>query len=68
MSGFSKGRYTRARKNKEYALRAVAILRKHHELANDRDGLWRAVMNGEVKQHNSQMDVVVALWKSRLLK
>ena len=68
LSGFPKGRYTRSNKNKEYALHALRLLRNRQDLANDLDGLWRAVMNGTQKQHNSQMDVVVALWVSGLLK
>ena len=65
--GFSKGPYTRSRKNKEYALRALALLRNRQNLANDAGELWRGVLNGQEKQHNSQMDVVIALWNNGLL-
>lgn len=66
--GIPKGPYTRSEKNKRYAVDAVAMLRKDDKLAGDLDALWRAVLDGEDKQHNSQMDVVVALWKRGLLK
>lgn len=68
LSRFPKGRYTQSIKNKEYALHALRLLRHRQDLTNDPDGLWRAVMNGKEKKHNSQMDVVVALWTSGLLK
>lgn len=32
------------------------------ELAKDKKGLWNEVMQGVKKSHNSQMDVVIALW------
>lgn len=37
-------------------------------LADDKKALWAAVMDGEVKQQNSQMDVVVALWGKGLIE
>jgi hypothetical protein len=54
-----------SQKNKGYAIRSVELLRVNPALADDKMALWKAVMNGEVKQHNSQMDVVVALWENR---
>jgi uncharacterized protein DUF6979 len=66
--GFSKGSYTRSRKNKDYAIHALRLLKNDQNLANNVDGLWKAVTNDNEKKHNSQMDVVVALWNSGLLK
>lgn len=68
VNGFSKGHYTRSRKNKDYAIRALSLLKQRQDFANNLEGLWRAVTNGEEKKHNSQMDVVVALWNSGLLR
>lgn len=65
--GIPAGKYTRSRLNKDYALRAVKLLRKNPDLASDPKLLWRRVMDGEEKQHNGQMDVVVALWKAGLI-
>jgi len=68
VSGFPRGHYTQSRKNKDYAIRALSLLKQRKNLANDLEGLWRTVMKGEKKKHNSQMDVVVALWNNGLLK
>jgi hypothetical protein len=67
VKGFPSGTYTRSRKNKKYALEAVKILKRHPDWSTDRKRLWRAVMRGEQKKHNSQMDVVVALWNAGLI-
>ncbi|UOF88948.1 hypothetical protein LSG31_13525 [Fodinisporobacter ferrooxydans] len=56
------------KKNKEYVIKAVELLRLNLELADDKNALWAAVMNGKDMSHNSQMDVVLALWrKGRIL-
>lgn len=65
--GIPWGTYTRSRSNKHYALLAVQLLRRHPNLINDSSALWRAVMAGEEKRPNGQMDVVIALWKAELL-
>ena len=31
------------------------------------NALWRQVTDGEEKSHNSQMDVVLALWKNKFI-
>ena len=67
VKGIPGGQYTRSQKNKRYALDAVTVLRRHPELASDPDALWNAVMGGEDKAHNSQMDVVAALWEKMLV-
>lgn len=54
-------------KNKDYALKAVQILRKRPEMAEGKDALWAEIMEGVEKKHNSQMDVVLALWVTELL-
>ena len=67
VKGIPSGQYTRSQKNKKYALEAVDILKRNPGLAADTNALWDVVMGGEKKTHNSQMDVVVALWKNDLL-
>lgn len=61
-----KGKYTRATKNKEYALKAAALLKADPSLARNASELWRRITNNEVN-HNSQMDVVITLWNKDLL-
>ncbi|KQO18153.1 DUF6979 family protein [Paenibacillus sp. Leaf72] len=70
VNGIHKGKYTFTdgpQLNKQYAVRAVQILRSKPELIEDKSALWREVLNGVQKQHNSQMDVVLALWNSKLI-
>ena len=57
-----RGSYTRSHLNKEYALRALQLLKDNPALASSSGALWRAVMAGEEKKPNSQMEVVIALW------
>ena len=65
--GIPRGSYTRSRLNKGYALLALKALRHSPRLLDDSSALWRAVMAGEEKRPNGQMDVVIALWKAELL-
>jgi hypothetical protein len=67
VKGVPAGRYTRSEKNKAYALDAVALLETKPGLATRPRALWAAVMGGESKAHNGQMDVVVALWNQGTL-
>ena len=54
-----------ANRNKAYAVAAVALLRAGtHKTVSQ---LWAAVTEGEAVEHNSQMDVVLALWKNGLI-
>lgn len=69
VGGIPMGNYTHRSDslNKAYAVQAVKLLKANPELANDKKRLWREVMNGVKKSHNSQMDVVLALWESGLI-
>jgi hypothetical protein len=58
---------SKLQKNKEYAIRAVELLKANPQLAANKNSLWEVVMNGVVKQHNAQMDVVLALWEKDLI-
>lgn len=65
VKGIPRGDYTRSQMNKRYAVNAVVALRHTPSLVHDRSALWLAALGSEgVKQHNGQMDVVVALWSS----
>ena len=64
LKGINAGNYTKSVNNKQYALDALSLLRKHPTLSQDKNTLWRKIQNGTEKQHNSQMDVVVSLWEN----
>jgi hypothetical protein len=52
-------------RNKAYAVKAVELLRAG--TAKTVSQLWVGVTDGEVVEHASQMDVVLALWKNGLI-
>jgi hypothetical protein len=66
IKGFSKGTYTKSIKNKDYALKAIAILKKPNNTEVTPSELWKKLNLGD-KKHNSQMDVVLALWENDLI-
>lgn len=61
VKGIPAGRYTGSKDNKAYAIRAVELLAEGDQRWSV-SALWSAVMNGSAKAHNSQMNVVLALW------
>lgn len=63
VKGVIAGKYTKSKKNKEYAIKAVELLKNNMVYPNNSYTLWKEIMNGENKLHNSQMDVVLALWE-----
>ncbi len=63
--GAEAGSYTHSKKNKDYAIKAVKLLNSNPTL-NEKD-LWKLVIDGADKQHNSQMDVVITLWNNKLI-
>jgi hypothetical protein len=68
IKGVALGNYhLKSTKNKEYGIRAVALIEKDPSLVHDVNQLWGKVVGGEGKAHNSQMDVVVSLWNNGLL-
>ena len=65
VKGIPAGQYAPSNKNKAYALRAVSLLNAGtHKTVTS---LWAEVIDGEDIAHNSQMDVVLALWKNDLI-
>jgi len=54
-------------KNKDYGVKAIQLLRNEPSLSKDTKILWEKVLDGEVKQHNSQLDVVKSLWENNLI-
>jgi hypothetical protein len=66
VKGIPAGRYTSSKDNKDYAVQAAALLTEGKPSWST-TALWRAVTNDPAKIHNSQMDVVLALWKNDLI-
>lgn len=52
--------------NKNYAIKAVELLKTNPSLSKDKMILWTNVVNTP-KKHNSQMDIVIALWEKGLI-
>ena len=64
VAGVKPGPYTRSIDNKAYGLKAVERLRQNSSLSDDPKRLWAEIMEGITKAENSQMEVVIALWRS----
>ena len=68
MLGVPPGEYnTKMSDNKQYGLKAIAVLRSNPALADDQVLLWKKIGNEKLKP-NSQMDVVTALWKAGMIR
>jgi len=67
VKGVPAGTYTRSKKNKEYALLAIDLLKRNPSLISDVKLLWNTVLAGDTKQPNQQMTVVAALWIENLI-
>jgi len=70
VKGVPEGKYLlkSSSKNKDYAIHAIKLLKDTPQLAKySSKQLWELVMNGASKTLNSQMDVVLGLWKNRLV-
>jgi hypothetical protein len=66
IKGIPAGHYTELKDDKAYAVSAVALLAEGTQHWS-RSALWREVTNGAETKHNSQMDVVLALWNNDLI-
>ncbi len=66
VKGIPKGDYTRSKKNKIYAIDAINILKRDGNLSLSAIELWEMINKNGIS-HNSQMDVVLALWKEKLI-
>jgi len=66
--GVDRGTYTRSQENKADVVKAAALLARDPALASRGSmALWDRVLAGRTKRHNSQMDVVLALYGRGLL-
>ena len=59
------GNYTRSKKNKDYAIKAISLLSDNPMLTEKE--LWKLVINEPDKKHNYQMDVVKTLWDNKYI-
>jgi hypothetical protein len=66
VKGIPAGLYKASKENKAYAVRAVTLLTQGTQHWST-SALWRAVTNGVDKAHDSQMDIVLALWNNDLI-
>jgi hypothetical protein len=66
VKGIPAGHYTASKDSKAYAVRAAALLSEGTRSWFTR-ALWQAVSNDPEKTHNSQMDIVLSLWKNYLI-
>jgi hypothetical protein len=66
VKGIPPGHYTASKENKAYAVQAAALLTEGARKWPIGE-LWQAITNDPGKTHNSQMDVVLALWKNGLI-
>ena len=66
VKGIPAVRYTTSKDNKAYAVSAVALLTEATQHWST-SALWRAVTDGAEKPHDSQMDIVLALWNNDLI-
>ena len=64
--GVPAGHYGASADNKSYAVGAAALLTEGKQSWST-SALWQAVEPDPEKTHNSQMDVVLALWKNDLI-
>lgn len=62
------GVYARPLKNDDYVVRALAALRAEPALADDPKRLWLIATDGVTKVENRQMEVLLALWRSGLIR
>lgn len=66
--GVLKGNYSRSKKNKEYALSALDMLRHEPHLAHTESLLWHRITYGKEIVPNHQMEVVISIWNAGLIR
>ncbi|MEK5407682.1 hypothetical protein MKX36_17305 [Paenibacillus sp. FSL W8-0439] len=70
IEGIPKGLYNTRRKskNKDYAIKAVKLIKVQPNLLEDIKELWNKVTNNSGISHNHQMDVVKAVYKKNYIQ
>ena len=67
INGIPIGDYTSSKKNKDYATKAIYFLKNSSKTFVTPMALWNDGLKKDIR-HNSQMDVVIALWENQLIK
>ena len=67
IKGVLSGDYTNAEENKEYAIKAIQILKNNPKQSFNANTLWGKVFGNMKKSPNGQMDVVLTLWNEKLI-
>ncbi|MCI0501953.1 MAG: hypothetical protein L0Y61_09470 [Epsilonproteobacteria bacterium] len=60
-----KGKYTRSKKNKVYAVKGLSLLTSNPDLSEME--LWKMAIDKSDKTYNHQMDIVKTLWDNNLI-
>jgi len=66
VQGIPPGKYTRSMQSKKYAIDAAILLSENPEYLYKRKKFWEVISNG-CKIDNRQLDVVIELYKCKLL-
>ena len=65
ISNVEQGKYTRSKKNKEYAIKGLSLLSSNSNMTEIE--LWKIIIDEPDKTYNHQMDVVKTLWENNLI-
>lgn len=68
VKGIECGVYTKSKKNRQYAMNAVEYISRNTNKVLTIEMLWNYSISGKETKHNSQMDVVLALYENDLLE
>ena len=52
----------------DYAVRMVEAIRLDPQVLTDRKRLWRSAVGSAKKEENSQIDIVVSLWREGIIE
>lgn len=68
VKGIECGDYTKSKKNRQYAMNAVEYICRNTNIDVTVEMLWHYSTIGMEVKHNSQMDVVLALYENDMLE
>lgn len=67
VKGIKKGKYTKSKMNKQYAIKGLKLINEDPVLCENESLLWIKVMGGYGKKYNFQMDVIISLREEKLI-
>jgi hypothetical protein len=68
VKGVEQGEYTNSKKNKAYAVKTLKYLQENRNVNINKKDIWNYVTGNNNISHNSQIDVVLALFQENLLE